>query len=171
MQKFQAGIHGQYYKDNGDDAEILLWLNDFRLENQENPCISFTHDELLNAIPDTLTTHEEETLLDWFEANFGTDWEEWYNGDIDILRQCTGLKDMNGNTIFEGDIVETYYKGITTGQKYIYHWESPAFYVEPFEHNKPSGSHWFYYAVEHKRCRIIGNIYENKELMNGKADD
>lgn len=163
---FQAGIRAQYYKDNGDDATILLWLNDFMLSNTNNE-IGFSHNELLKAIPDDLSEHEENTLLDWFAGNYGTPYEEWYSGDADIIRQCTGLKDMTDRPIYDGDIVNTYYNGHLTGQTYIYHWENPAFYVEPFEHGKPSGSHWYYFAVETERCRVIGNIYENPELIGG----
>ncbi len=166
---FQAGIRASYYKDNGDDATILLWLNDFMLSNT-NDEIGFSHDELLKAIPDTLSEHEENTLLNWFADNYGTPYEEWYSGDADIIRQCTGLKDMTGKLIYDGDIVNTYYNGHLTGQTYIYYWENPAFHVEPFEHGKPSGSHWYYFAVETERCRVIGNIHENPELIGGNHD-
>lgn len=90
-----------------------------------------------------------------------------YDCYTETLGQCTGLKDMTGRPIYDGDIVNTYYNGHLTGQTYIYHWENPAFYVEPFEHGKPSGSHWYYFAVETERCRVIGNIYENPELIGG----
>lgn len=79
--------------------------------------------------------------------------------------QCTGLKDKNGKLIYKGDIVITYYAGEPTGQTYIYRWEAPAFYVEPFEKGKPSGRHYYYFAVENERCEIIGNVHENPELL------
>ena len=82
-----------------------------------------------------------------------------------IVEQCTGLKDKNGKLIYEGDIVITYYKGEPTGQMYIYHWEAPAFYVEPVEKGKPSGGHYYYFAVENERCEIIGNVHENPDML------
>ena len=82
-----------------------------------------------------------------------------------IVEQCTGLKDKNGKLIYEGDIVITYYKGEPTGQTYIYRWEAPAFYVEPFEKGKPSGRHYYYFAVENERCEIIGNVHENPDML------
>lgn len=87
------------------------------------------------------------------------------NNDV-VVEQCTELKDKNGKLIYEGDIVITYYNGEPTGQMYIYHWEAPAFYVEPFEKGKPSGRHYYYFAVENERCKVIGNIRENPDLLN-----
>ena len=83
----------------------------------------------------------------------------------ETIEQCTGLKDKDGKLIYEGDIVITYYNGEPTGQMYIYHWEAPAFYVEPFEKGKPSGRHYYYFAVENERCKVIGNIRENPDLL------
>lgn len=87
-----------------------------------------------------------------------------------IVEQCTGLKDKNGKLIYEGDIVITYYKGEPTGQMYIYHWEAPAFYVEPVEKGKPSGRHYYYFAVENERCEVIGNVHENSDLLKNPGN-
>lgn len=84
--------------------------------------------------------------------------------------QCTGLKDKNGKLIYEDDIVITYYAGETTGQTYIYRWKAPTFYVEPFEKGKPSGIHYHYFTVVNERCEIIGNVYENPELLEQKDE-
>lgn len=107
-------------------------------------------------------TEENIKTLDWafgwhFELNsLHFDW---------CLERPTCLKDKNGNLIYEGDIVDTFYEGEPTGQRYIYRYEPPAFYVEPFENGKPSEHHYYYFAVANERCEIIGNIHENGDLL------
>ena len=91
---------------------------------------------------------------------------EEYFSDGCIIEQCTGLKDKNGKLIYEGDIVQTDYEGVGL-DKYIYRWEEPAFYLEPIENGKLTGSHYYYYAICVERCVVIGNIHENPELLKG----
>ena len=95
----------------------------------------------------------------------------FFNADYDfaeiVVNQCTGLKDKNGKLIYEGDIIQTDYNGVEL-DKYIYRWESPAFYVEPIEKGKPTGSHYYHYAVCTERSTVIGNIHENQELLKGE---
>jgi len=156
---FQAGIHAHYYKDNGDDTTILLWLNDFMLSNTNNE-IGFSHNELLKAIPDDLSEHEEDTLLDWFAANYGTPYEEWYSGDADIIRQCTGLKDKNGKLIYENDVVR-----FDTGADFdilTVKWdEETAMFALITNYEIYDFTDYSYDELE-----VIGNIHENKELLD-----
>jgi hypothetical protein len=65
------------------------------------------------------------------------------------LMQYTGLKDKNGKEIYEGDIVR---QGETITSII---WESPGFIME-----KPT-----LVSEKIKPIEIIGNIYENPELL------
>ena len=63
------------------------------------------------------------------------------------LMQYTGLKDINGVKIFEGDILHPTYNRLTP---FTVEFKGGAFNACRFNH---------------EACKIIGNIYENKELL------
>lgn len=81
-------------------------------------------------------------------------------GDHEIM-QYTGLKDMNGVEIYEGDIVKHYYI-YPDGKKCS---------VYPIEWGKigysDKGIGWILDPEDVERIEVIGNIYENPELLQG----
>lgn len=85
-----------------------------------------------------------------------------YPDDSPVM-QFTGLKDKNGKDIYEGDILgcETL-KGIIPGWVIVYSNEYSGFRMRQVDRIKPTN-------VQNKNafCRypVIGNIYENPELL------
>lgn len=78
---------------------------------------------------------------------------EWYD-DIYILMQFTGGKDKDGREIYEGDIVKQYQAPLTIPDVIgVITYQNFGFSVEG---KNPIISH---------SCKVIGNIYENPELI------
>ena len=79
-----------------------------------------------------------------------------------VLMQSTGLKDKNGKEIFEGDIVKM--------AKDVY---SEPTYYEVVRHRGgayrlESKQHGCELWLRHTDCEVVGNIYENPELLEDK---
>ena len=77
----------------------------------------------------------------------------------DTLGQYTGLTDMNGKKIFEGDIVQN----IITKETAIVRWytEHSAFMLYDKNNNKV----YFLYDNDFNNIEIIGNILDDPELL------
>lgn len=76
-----------------------------------------------------------------------------------VLMQATGLKDINGNDIYEGDLLNGDYY---TKYPLICKFEDCAFRVEI----KYCGDNILKQeAIDFFKLEVIGNIYENKELI------
>jgi len=79
-----------------------------------------------------------------------------------VLMQYTGLKDKNGKEIYEGDVVSFGWGDSERGQVLF----SPK--VGYYVLTKNLGTMYFQHEEQYK---IIGNIYENPELIKESQDD
>lgn len=85
------------------------------------------------------------------------------------IMQSTGLKDKNGVEIFEGDIVleNGMQRVITFGeQRYEEDYGDLAYYIGFNIFTK-----WGYSSVVPVEHEVLGNIYENPELLEGAGND
>ena len=79
-------------------------------------------------------------------------------GDEYELMQFTGLKDKNGKEIYEGDIVD--FNGTRGLFKYEVTFSEGSFCYNVFGDMKS-----FKYDGANYSCEVIGNVYENKDLL------
>ena len=87
-----------------------------------------------------------------------------YVVDPETVGQYTGLKDRHGQEIYEGDILRDDEMGLN-----VVRWEDGSFWLEMFyEGNQSLMEHLSDY---NEVCEIIGNIYENPELLKGDENE
>lgn len=106
----------------------------------------------------------------------------------ETVGQYTGVTDKNGTKIFEGDIIESVSRlvnsvGTPTGgtdiSRYIIEWGEHKWVKKIFFCNR--GDYWkrnnvlpedLYPYTASRYCEVIGNIYDNSELLeDGEEDD
>lgn len=87
----------------------------------------------------------------------------------ETVGQYTGIKDKNGEKIFEGDIV----KYSTTCEIFTVAWHGSFAEFVISELQKPNkatrGSKNMY--LVNRYCEVIGNIYDNPELLEGEENE
>lgn len=99
-------------------------------------------------------------------------WVKWdafsglYGADIDrsAICQCTGKKDKNGKLIFENDIAKD-----ESGNLYKVFWQDNYYQFSwiCIKSNNifPVGAKWDLWRFESEEIEIIGNIFDNPDLL------
>jgi uncharacterized phage protein (TIGR01671 family) len=99
-------------------------------------------------------TYDYSLVSDACEADsFGT----VLTDDNMIVMQCTGLKDKNGKLIYEGDIVKEFYTdfiNFSGNHAIVVEWDN-------------LNASYNFENLQNCEREVIGNIYENKELLEG----
>ena len=100
----------------------------------------------------------------------GTACDDWNVTGIDFCEvdpsticQCTGLKDKNGNLIWENDIIA--YRDCTE-EKYVIAWELDK---ACFEYQQYSCSIMNFDELSSCEVEVIGNIFDNPELLESEG--
>lgn len=85
--------------------------------------------------------------------------------DVELILS-TGLKDKNGKEIFEGDIVQYQNSKVPSADSkgVIRYFDNWAMFGIDIEHNEPRAL-FFNGLADHISLEVVGNIYENPELI------
>ena len=102
-------------------------------------------------------------LSKFFDGDILNDYNlgDFLNDDRYIVTQYTGLKDINGVEIYEGDIVNHFYR-YYVGMDEVSE-EMEVVEIKDLTHLP--------FDLSTIGCEAIGNIYENKELLEAKGNE
>lgn len=83
--------------------------------------------------------------------------------DVESVGEFTGLLDRNGKEIYEGDVARFVFNGRDLEEGVI-EWHEDMFHIRSLKYpNLSPGNYRLAYIAS--RSEIIGNIYENPELV------
>ena len=115
---------------------------------------------------------EDNTVVEWLNSEDKK--RSAFIGEVPTV-QCTGLKDKNGKLIYEGDIVDIWKMAGNIHKRMVVKWYQPQCSFRLFDLSAMGATPQ---KMVDKRSlgavttiEVIGNIYENKELIEEYKDE
>ena len=125
-------------------------------------------------------TADKTWKVGWLESDFFGETpgiaqgKKLYPVDPETVCQFIGVKDRQGHSIFEGDIIEFYVKDssgyIDKKRKYKGIVEFDFYYCCYLVNGIKCGTFKFGYQVSWQHCKVIGNRFDNPELCERKHE-
>ena len=161
--RFRATFPVSYYDENGNDKDIKLTVYDVAVYSGGE--IGFTAQQIetiINALE--LPEIEQDTMWQFINDNYATSSYEWFVCDNAIIEQCTGLKDKNGNLIYEGDIIHDVDKeaDIDDVSQIVWNQDTCHFMQLDLPDTKLN-RHCLICEADSPYIKIIGNIHKQPE--------
>lgn len=157
--KFRAVIDVEYGGENADEKTATLIINN-AAASSDGLC-GFDIDELDNALDRAGIDdeHDIDQIRQYlYDNSFVPDSDEYFLVDVNNILQSTGMKDINGHFIYDGDIIQDVDLRLHT---YEIFWREYGWYVrQTDDHNCITSL----YTFAPDALEVIGSIYETKDL-------
>ncbi|MCM1316394.1 MAG: YopX family protein [Alistipes senegalensis] len=116
----------------------------------------------------------EGSLLDFYEKTYIVHLDDMTRTTFDVypetVGQYTGLNDLHGTKIFEGDIIE-FVDGLDEKHKGVVYWRSGSYNVDCSKFsNKEYGNYFRLFTAYACEAKVIGNIHDNPEMLGGEQN-
>lgn len=142
-----------FFKDEDDVLQISTYGDMFGIPR-------WNVERQLDKLP--LTKYEKESAIQYLEDNTSCDNEDYFIIHYDDIFQCTGVKDVNGNYIYEGDYIKIPDNweefGMAAGEVYEIYFNYGGFRLKP-KHNKDARGCWL---EDNDTYSVVGNVIEGK---------
>ena len=155
MRKGETMVDRYLFKAKFDDSD--RWVNGELVEVNDSYLI--------------IPNHASKISVCWFSASNIIEVKK------DTICQCTGLKDKNGNLIWENDIVKDLFSDVYAQIKYGGYQscfdstkvEHIGFYVNWFGRYAKSRRKDLGYWINMVDAEVVGNIFDNPELLESEG--